>query len=141
MILPLRPTVVTGEASHVDLLSMASVVRRAAASDDAEVLHDALARLRAALIQHVHAEEEGLNDLPGAAADLVRDGQRRLLRLLSDVLFDATDGPDAVDCSCIVRGAEIEVALRRQSRLENALRRRAAVVSPPTARAGSVDRR
>ena len=114
---------VTSAASHLDLISMARVVRRAAASDDVELLHDALARLRAALIEHVHAEIDEFDNRPGAAGGVVRDGQRRLLRLLSDVLFDAAGDPGAVDCSCVVRAAEVEVALRRQSRLEHAVRR------------------
>ena len=49
------------------------------------------------------------------------DGQQRLLRLLTDVLFTPTDGEEGDDCSCVVRVAEIELALRRQVRLEAAV--------------------
>lgn len=112
-----------GPASHLDLLAIAGGIRRATVSEDTDRLHGELTRLRTALIDHVHAERERLDVLPGMTSDVVRDGQRRLLRLLDDVLFSAA-GDAADDCNCLVRAAEIEVALHRQAVLEANLLRR-----------------
>lgn len=109
----------TDPVTHVDLLSIAREVRRAAASADTRRLHSALTRLRVALVEHVASERAELDVLPDSAARVARDGQRRVLRLLSDVLFDTSDA--GADCNCLVRAAEIELALRRQARLEATL--------------------
>ncbi len=125
----------SGAASHLDLLAMARCVRDAVERDDTEGLHAALTRLRTAAMGHVHAERVQLDALPDSAAAVALDGQRRLLRLLTDTLFDPTDrGGD--DCNCLVRAAEIELTVRRQAKLEAALLRRHPTAAPamnPTA--------
>jgi hypothetical protein len=75
-------------------------------------------------VGHVHAERVQLDALPDPAAAVAREGQRRLLRLLTDVLFTSDDRDGLDDCNCVVRGAEIELAVRRQAKLEAALLRR-----------------
>lgn len=126
MATPTRPARrMTGAVSHVDLLAVARRVRCAAERDDIEALHAELTRLRTAVMDHVRAERERLDELPGSAGTVVADGHERLLRLLSEVLFtpaaaDADDG----GCNCIVRSAEIELSIRRQAQLEDALLRR-----------------
>lgn len=105
--------------SHVDLLAVAGGLRRAVLTDDLDVIHRELSRLRSDLVHHLQAERDALAGLPGAAPIVVRDGQERLLRLLNELLFAASDDP--AECACLVRSAEIEVALRRQAKLESAL--------------------
>ncbi|HET6949949.1 MAG TPA: hypothetical protein VFI47_06230 [Acidimicrobiales bacterium] len=100
--------------SHVDLLVTSRGVRRAAVDADTERLHRELSRLRTALVLHLQAERARLHD--GPAATITRDGQRRLLALLDDLLDDTCD--DAGTCTCVVRAAEIDHALRRQALLE-----------------------
>jgi hypothetical protein len=120
---PHRHPAVSPPASHLDLLAIARQIRQAAATDDRERLHAELARLRAALVHHIHAEDGQFDALSRAAADMARDGQRRLLRLLSGMLFGTADGADG-DCNCLVRAAEIELTLGRQAILEATLLRR-----------------
>lgn len=110
-----------GAASHLDLVGIARRVHAAVERDDTEGLHAELTRLRAAVLDHVHAERPELGALPDPAASIAFDGQQRLLRLLTDVLFAPADGDP---CTCLVRAAEIDRALRRQARLEAALLRR-----------------
>jgi hemoglobin len=120
-----RPgTSATGAAGHLDLLAIARDVRDAVERDDTDALHAELTRLRAAVMDHVHAERPQLDALTGSAAVVVVDGQQRLLRLLTEVLFTPTDQDGADDCNCLVRAAEIDLALRRQAKLEGALLRR-----------------
>lgn len=111
----------TPAPSHLELLTVARAVRHAAISDDTDRLHVELCRLRTDLLLHLHAETEALSDLSTAAASVVADGQRRLLGLLDDLLFVSDDGR-AEGCCCLVRAAEVEVALRRQARLEALVR-------------------
>jgi len=105
--------------SHLDLLDVAREVRRAAVADDLTGVHRELSRLRTDLVSHLHAERDRLGSLAGATPVVVADGHRRLLRLLDDLLFRS--GGDTSECSCIVRSAELEVALRRQAKLEAVL--------------------
>jgi hypothetical protein len=70
---------VTPPASHFDLLAAARAVRQAAVADDTAVLHTELLRLRTDLVNHLDAEQEQVDRLPGAAPIVVRDGQQRLL--------------------------------------------------------------
>jgi hypothetical protein len=114
---------VNGAASHLDLLSMARDVRHAAEDDDTERLHAELARLRSALLNHMHAEGEHVGALPASARRVITDGHRRLLRLLDEVLFGPEDGGED-GCTCLVRAAEIQLSLRRQAQLEATLLRR-----------------
>jgi hypothetical protein len=115
---------VSGAASHLDLLAMARSVRDAVERDDTQGLHAALTCLRTAVMGHVHIERAQLDALPDSAAAVALDGQRRLLRLLTDVLFTSDDRDGLDDCNCVVRAAEIELAVRRQAKLEAALLRR-----------------
>lgn len=115
-------------AEHGDLLTVARAVRRSAVGDDTVRLHSELSQLRAELVHHLHAEREHLDALPGMAAAVIRDGQERLLRLLTDVLFSAGNRPD--ECNCIVRAAEVELALRRQATLETNLLHRHRLTAP-----------
>ena len=109
----------TDAAGHLDLLSSTRELRRAAVDADLPAIHDQLAALRSHLLDHLHAEADGVARLPGATPEVVRSGQERILRLLDELLFAADDG--ATDCTCLLRSAEIEVALRRQAKLEAAL--------------------
>ena len=113
----------TSTVSHVDLLAIARRVRRAVERDDAEDLHAELSRLRSELLDHVHAERPQLDALPDPEAAIALQGQQRLVRLLTEVLFEQDDGVDPGACTCVVRAAEIELALRRQVRLETSLLR------------------
>jgi hypothetical protein len=106
----------TSIASHVDLVAASGALRRAAAGGDLDRTHVELVRLRSELVEHLHAELGAVSRLTGAAATVARDGQRRLLALLDDLLADTCDGPDS--CNCLVRAAEVGAALRRQARLE-----------------------
>jgi hypothetical protein len=124
---------VNGTASHLDLLAMARDVRDAVERDDTAGLHAALSSLRTAIVGHVHAERAQLDALPDAASAVALEGQRRLLRLLTDVLVTCGDGDRGVEGNCVVRAAEIGLAVRRQARLEAALLRR----HPHARRAGT----
>jgi hypothetical protein len=108
---------VAGSADHLDLLVIAHRVRRAVLNDDTERLHAELTCLHGDLLQHVHDERELVGAQPVRTAKVVRDGERRLLRLLSDVLYSAPAAGDR-ECTCVVRSAEIELLLRRQAKLE-----------------------
>jgi hypothetical protein len=108
----------TTAPSHHDLLAIARAVRGAAIRDDIEHMHIQLARLRTALVHHLQAEGARLATAPGSAATVARDGQQRLLRLVDEVVSGT--GDDA-GCNCLVRAAELEVALRRQAMLEVAV--------------------
>jgi len=108
--------------SHVDLLEIARRLRQAAVCDDAESVHGTLCRLRNAVLDHLRAEQEAFARLPVASAAVVIAGQRRVLDLLDELLVDAHDDP--VDCGCLVAATEVDVALQRQARLEEALLRR-----------------
>jgi hypothetical protein len=120
---------VTAPPSHLDLLSIARHVRRAAVREDTTTLHAELTRLRDALVQHLLAEQDEVDSLPGTTAVVAHHGQRRLLRLLNDVLVGLSD--DAASCNCLVRTAQIEAALLRQARLEARLLRRHWAPTPP----------
>jgi len=113
-----------GASRHLDLLEIARRVRAAVERDDTGGLHAELTRLRAAVLDHVHAERPELGALPDPAASIAFDGQQRLLRLLTDVLFSPADGVAGDACNCLLRAAAIDLALRRQVRLEAALLRR-----------------
>jgi hypothetical protein len=128
---------VTKPPSHVDLLAIARDVRLAAIGEDAATLHAELTRLRDGLVQHLRAEQDDVDALPGTAAEIAHNGQRRLLRLLNDVLVGLNR--DADGCNCLVRVVQIEATLLRQARLEaNLLRRYPA--PPPGRRTGGRDR-
>ena len=114
----------SGTSGHLDLLAIARCVRDSVERDHTEDLHAALTRLRTAVMGHVHAESTHLDALPGYSAAVALQGQRRLLRLLTDVLFAPDDSAGLDDCNCVVRAAEIELAVRRQVRLEVVLLRR-----------------
>jgi hypothetical protein len=103
--------------SHLDLLTAARAIRRAAAEGDTEQVHTELTRLRNGLLAHVHAERHFVGSLPPPSARLVGDGQRRLLELVDAVILGADDGRDG-GCACLVRAVEVDAALRRQARLE-----------------------
>jgi hypothetical protein len=109
-------------SAHDDLLAIARRVRGAVQRDDADGLHSELSRLRTALMDHVQDERKQLDGLAPSAASVALDGQQRLLRLVTDVLL-APAGRGDDDCNCVVRAAEIELALRRQARLEATLLR------------------
>jgi hypothetical protein len=123
---------VTEPPSHLDLLSIAHDVRRAAIGDDTTTLHAELTRLRDALVQHLQAEQDDVEALPGTVAVVAHDGQRRILRLLNDALVGLSG--DAASCNFLVRTAQIEATLVRQARLETNLLRRHSAPSPPPGR-------
>lgn len=107
--------------SHGDLIAIAHALREATIVGDSEQLHADLARLRTALVHHVSDEQTRMPDDLAATDSIIRDGQRRLLRLVDEVVFEALR--DEPTCTCLVRAAEIELALRRQARLEATLLR------------------
>ena len=106
-------------ALHLDLLATARAVRRAAEEDDLDRVHTQLCRLRSDLVAHLHEEQAEVGRLPGASPDVVTEGQQRLRRLVDDLLFASTEANDG--CTCLLRTAELEHALRRQARLEATL--------------------
>lgn len=108
------PSGASEDPTHVDLLAMAHAVRRAVVDDDTETMHVLWCQLRADLATHVRSERERLPE-HGSLGVMVVDGQRRLLELLDEVMLGMGRDPD---CNCLVRAAEVEVALRRQARLE-----------------------
>lgn len=106
----------TTTPSHLDLLTIAEAVRRHSVTGDTDGLHAELELLRRTLAEHVLAEQGLFADLPDSEAAVARDGQERLVALV-DELLEATGG----DCNCLVRAAEVDVVLARQTRLEDAL--------------------
>jgi hypothetical protein len=108
--------------SHTDLIAIAHALREATIEGDSDQLHVDLAGLRTALVHHLGAEQARMPDQLTAAGIIIRNGQRRLLRLVDDVVFEALQ--DDPTCTCLVRAAEIELALTRQARLEATLLRR-----------------
>ncbi|GEM_PF-2782759 len=102
--------------SHLDLLCIATRVRAAAVAGDDDALHSELCGLRNALTEHLRAErlDAPTNESVGR---IVLEGQQRLLRLVDGLLFGPRDGVD--DCNCLVRATEVDIALRRQARLES----------------------
>lgn len=105
-------------ASHLDLMTSVTVIRDVARVADVDGLHVALCRLRNELAEHIALESDAIDGMSGAVAVPVRQGQRRLLEFVDDMLTEA--GDDA-DCACIVRAAELRGLLVRQIRLESSL--------------------
>lgn len=110
--------------SHLDLLAIATDVRAAVQRDDTESLHAGLTKLRSALMDHARAERSTIEALPAAVRSLAFEGQRRLLRLLTDILFSPAGPDDTERCDCAVKAVQIDIALRRQAELETMLLRR-----------------
>lgn len=100
---------------HLDMLSAARAVQRAATEGDVDVLHDEVCRLRNALVEH--AASSGLDDNGDVHHRLTRHGQRRLLHFIDEILSTTQHGADT--CTCMVRGAELRSMLIRQLRLES----------------------
>ena len=101
--------------SHLDLLRIARRVRATAVAADDDALHGELCDLRNALTNHLHAENHHLHGATGPIGRITLEGQQRLLRLIDDLLLGPRTG---AECSCVVRAAEVEIALRRQAHLE-----------------------
>jgi hypothetical protein len=104
-------------------MAIAHALREATIVGDSEQLHADLSRLRTALVRHLSDEQTWMLGDLAAIGSIIRDGQRRLLRLVDGVVFEALR--DEPTCTCLVRAAEIELALRRQVRLEATLLRHA----------------
>ena len=104
--------------SHADLLEKTRSLRLAAGRDDVVGVHAELFRLRAALVDHLHAERGDFAGLPDNLAEVAIHGQDQVLRLI-DGLLVAVDADH--DCTCIVRAIEVDLALQRQARLEQAI--------------------
>lgn len=105
--------------SHLDLLVVAHSVRAAVIDDDSEQVHTLLCRLRADLVSHLRDERPRLSEARGSVRAVTTDGQQRLLELIDEVMLGLDDDPTG--CNCLVRAVEIEIALRRQARLEATL--------------------
>lgn len=101
---------------HLDLLEMARRMRSAVIDDDIDELHRLLQAIRHGLIDHMAAISSTLAEHDNVISVIIRQGQRRLLRLVETVA--STVGADPRQCSCIVRSVEIEAGLRRQAALE-----------------------
>lgn len=111
-----RAPAATGEdPAHAALLATARQLRQAVIDDDTEQVHRLLCRLRAELAPHVVSEHDRLPLERGSLSAIVVHGQRRLLKLVDEALLGDGEGDG---CNCLVRAVEIEIALRRQIRLE-----------------------
>ncbi|MBN2623326.1 MAG: hypothetical protein JXA83_08160 [Acidimicrobiales bacterium] len=104
-------------SGHTDLLSLARAVQAAAVADDPLELSRTVARLQMSLRLHVESEREVHDQLPPALRAVVFGGQDRVLRLVEAI---SAHGDDEGECSCLVHGASLVVALRRQAALEAA---------------------
>jgi len=119
---------VSGGTSHLDLMALAGVIGNAARNDDVDGVHVALCQLRNDLVEHVASESDAVAGMSDAAAGPVRNGHRRLLIFIDDLLAD----PGGVTgCSCVVRAAELRALLMRQIRLEGSLASRQRVQQRP----------
>ncbi len=105
--------------THIELLTISRDVRRAAIESDVDQLHLALCRLRNALVTHVRAESPEVAALHAVSRDVVIAGQRRLVRLIDDLLSVADTGE--AGCPCMRRSVELTKLLVRQARLESGL--------------------
>lgn len=108
----------SGGASHLDLMALADVITHAARTDDVDGVHMALCQLRNDLIDHVASESDAVAGMSAAAAGPVRNGHRKLLAFIDDLLADPGEDDG---CSCVVRAAELRAFLMRQIRLEGSL--------------------
>lgn len=106
-----------------------AAVRTATINDDAAAVHEALVLLRATLA--AQSTEEHTVATSGAPAAVAAAGWQRILDRL-DALLDRV-GTDDHDCTCVVRAVELDLALRRQAKLDAVARRAAALVDPSTA--------
>lgn len=107
--------------SHLDLLQAARAVQQASVDDDHAALHLELRRLRSTLVEHLRAEEDAHDHLPGSTQEIIRQGQQGLLDLVDDLL-SSTAHRDRT-CACLSRAAELQRRLARQARLEATLLR------------------
>ncbi len=101
--------------SHVDLLHHADAILDAALRRDEADLHQRLCRIRTAIAEHLHQEASLTSSLPPATRTVIGEGQRRLVRLVDDLL---DSGDTQGTCPCINRAAELHHALVTQARLE-----------------------
>lgn len=107
--------------SHVDLIAVSATVRRSALEPDPDRLLIALQCLSDIVGEHLQAEEEDLADLSDAMRSLVEQGQLRLLAIIDRLIAGAFAN---ADINALFESAALDVALRRQARLEDALLRR-----------------
>lgn len=105
---------------RLDMVEMARAMRSAVIDDDTDEVHRLLEEIRHGLIDHMAAFIDEPIDHEDVISVVVRQGHRRLLRLVETVA--ATVGEDPRQCSCIVRSVEIEEGLRRQAALEARLK-------------------
>ncbi len=108
--------------SHADLLRIASHLRAAVAADDDGRVHSELCCLRNALMDHLQHERDRLPSDADVVSSLVIHGQQHLLVLVNELLVGARDMAD--ECNCVLRAAEVDLAVRRQARLEEVLQTR-----------------
>jgi hypothetical protein len=111
------------EPPRRDLIAAAHAVRRAKVSDDVDCLHLELAHVRSSLVFQVHSQTAVTADESAPSPATVDAGRVRLLGLLNDLLF-SRDGDGPGSCACLARALEVELALCRQARLEERMRRR-----------------
>jgi len=90
-----------------------------AGADDPHSLLVALIALRRDVADHVEAEADEMDQLPGVTPEVARHGQARLLDLI-DLMVVGAGGHDPI--ICIRAAGEFERGLRRQHRLETTLR-------------------
>jgi hypothetical protein len=102
---------------HHDLLLLARAIQAAAVAEDEAGLALSVNRLRRLLRHHIKVERVQQGGLAPALRAVVFGGQDRLLRLADSMSHDAAGGGA---CSCLRRGAELVVAIRRQAALEAA---------------------
>lgn len=107
---------VDAHPSHVDLLHHADAIQEAALRRDEADLHQGLCRFRTAVVDHLHQESTVHASLPPATRAVIGEGQRRLVRLVDEMLL--TGGDTQETCRCISRAAELHHALVVQARIE-----------------------
>ena len=112
-----------------ELADRIAAVRAATINDDAAALHDALVELRAALAAPSTDDTVATSGTPAAVAET---GRRRILDQLDALLSRV--GTDHHDCTCVVRAVELDLALRRQAKLDAVARRATALADPQAAR-------
>lgn len=109
------------DISHLDLLAAARQIDQAALAHDVDGVHRGLCELRNLLGRHVQLESSCFDDLPPAAAEAIRNGQRKLLEVVDELLVRSER--DEGSCRCLDRSMHLKALLLRQAQVELRLER------------------
>ena len=104
------------DISHLDLLAAAREIDQAALAHDVDGVHRGLCALRNLLQRHLQLEASRFDDLPPAAAEAIRNGQRRLLAAVDELLARSERAEGS--CRCLDRAMHLKALLVRQAQLE-----------------------